>query len=262
MDIIDAIAHPNVLTEVDNDYYLLAKVRGTLTVDDILTRLREREIATKNVDGAAFVRTFLQECASASAQGYNIVTPFFRSSISIQGTIYSEDLGSNVPAERVKVSVNLEQGDEVRKTLANATVYVFEQAAPSGPALKTVRCPEEAEPHRLQLGGMVMIEGKRLAVKGTAEGLGVIFEKADGSGSPVLIPPVKLNPNQPSLLQFILPAAVTAGEWRVKVCSQSSSGGALVKEPRTSEYYRAVTVFDPADLGSGGEGGGGDDVLD
>lgn len=256
MDIIDAIAHLNVLTEVDNDYYLLPNVRGTLTIDGILERLREREIATKNVDGAAFVKTFLHECALASTQGYNINTPFFRSSLSIQGSVFSEDLGSNVQGDRVKVGVNLEQGDEVRSMMANATVHVFEQAAPSGPALKTVHCPEEAEPHRLQLSGMVMIEGRRLAVKGDAEGVGVIFEKADGSGSPVLIPPAKLNPNQPSLLQFILPAAVTAGEWRVKVCTQYGSGGSLVKEPRTSEYYRTVTVFDPAD-----EGGGGDDVL-
>lgn len=259
MDIIDSIAHPNVLTEVDNDYYLLPKVRGTLTVDDIIGRLRDREIATKNVDGKAFIGTFLNECIAASAQGYNINTPFFRSSVSIQGTVYSEDLGTNVSGDRVKVSVNLEQGEEARRTMSNATVYIFEQEAPAGPAVKTVRCPQEAEPHRLPLGGMVMIEGKRLAVRGTAAGLGVIFEKADGSGEPVTVTPDRLSPNMPALLQFILPATVTAGEWRVKVCTQYGSGGALTKEARTSEYYRTVTVFDPADSG---EGGGGDDVLE
>lgn len=187
---------------------------GTLTVDNIIERLRKREIATKNVDGAAFVKTFLNECADLSAEGYNINTSFFRSSISIQGVVYSEDLGSNIPAERVKVSVNQTQGDGARNAVNKSTVYIFEQAAPTGPALKTVRCPQEAEPRRLPLGGMVMIEGKRLAVKGDAEGLGVIFEKADGNGSPVVVPASALTPNQPSLLQFILPAAVTAGEWR------------------------------------------------
>lgn len=259
MSTINSVAHLNNITpEVDNDYYLTPQVTGTLTVDDIIERLRKREIATKNVDGAAFIKTFLNECADLSAEGYNINTSFFRSSISIQGVVYSEDLGSNIPAERVKVSVNLTQGDGARKAVNKSTVYIFEQAAPTGPALKTVRCPQEAEPHRLPLGGMVIIEGKRLAVRGDAEGLGVIFEKAEGGDSPVIVPASALTPNQPSLLQFILPATVTAGEWRVKVSTQYSNSSTFLKEPRTSEYYRTVTVYDPAT----GGGGGGDDVLE
>ena len=85
MPTINAIAHLNMLTkDVDNDYYLNAQVTGTLYPADIVERLRKREIATKNVDGEAFVQTFLDECAQAASEGYNIVTSFFRSSIGIQ----------------------------------------------------------------------------------------------------------------------------------------------------------------------------------
>ena len=62
MATINAIAHLNELTkDVKNDYYLTPQVTGTLSVADIIERLRKREIATKNVDGAAFVQTFLDD---------------------------------------------------------------------------------------------------------------------------------------------------------------------------------------------------------
>ena len=47
---------------------------------DIIQRIAKREIATKNVDGEAFVNLFIQECIDALAEGYNVVTDLFRAS--------------------------------------------------------------------------------------------------------------------------------------------------------------------------------------
>lgn len=86
MATINAVAHPNELTkDVKNDFYLTPQVTTSLTLRDIIERLRKREIVTRNVDGIAFVQTFLDECAASSAEGNNIVTSFLRSSIGIQG---------------------------------------------------------------------------------------------------------------------------------------------------------------------------------
>ena len=57
-------------------------------------------------------------------------------------------------------------------------------------------------------------------------------------------------------MQFILPAGVTEGEWRVKITTQYTSGNKLTKEPRTYEMERPIVIGETTS-GGGEEGGGG-----
>jgi hypothetical protein len=83
MSTIKAIAHLNELTrDVTNDCYLRPDILGTLYEDDIILRLEKKEIATKNVNGKAFVQLFLRECALAVSEGYNVVTGLFHATYS------------------------------------------------------------------------------------------------------------------------------------------------------------------------------------
>lgn len=242
MATINAIAHLNELTtDITDDYYLTPQVTDTLDVAAIIKRLKDREIATKNVDGAAFVQTFLDECAAASAEGNNIVTSFFRSSIGLKGVVRAEELGHNIPADRLKISVNLTQGDNARRAVENAVVHAFEQAGATGPVIQSITDPTERKTDSLTLGGMALIEGMRLSLKGDDASVGILFKKVGGSES-ILILPGKVSPNTPTKLQFALPAAVTEGQWKVSVTTQGSSGGKLMKNPRTYEYPNPVTV--------------------
>ena len=245
MATINAIAHLNELTkDVTDDYYLTAEVRDTLTPADIVKRLSDREIATKNVDGLAFTQAFLDECAAASAEGYNIVTSFFRSSIGIQGVVYAKELGHNIPAERLKVSVNLTQGDTARKAVADAVVHAYEQAGATGPVIQSVTDPTENKTDHLNPGSMALIQGMRLSVKGDNPAVGIRFNKeSEPSGAGVLVPAAKISPNTPTKLQFVLPAEVTAGNWWVTVTTQASSNRSeLLKEPRSYQYQKLITV--------------------
>lgn len=255
MATINAIAHLNELTkDVTNDYYVTAQVTETLDVKGVIERLRKREIATKNVDGEAFVNSFLDECSAASAEGNNIVTPFFRSSIGIQGVVYDNELGHNIPAERLKVSVNLTQGTGAKKAVEDAVVHVFEQSGATGPVPQSVTDPTVGTPDVLMPLCMVLIKGMRLALKGDNAAVGILFTKlSDEVGNPVptdtkvLIPASKVYPNMPSQLQFNLPAEVTKGKWMVTVTTQShGNGSTLMKEPRSGQYSNIVTV-DPDD---------------
>lgn len=243
MATINAIAHLNLLTkDSKNDYYLTPQVKETLYVADIVKRLRDREIATKNVDGAAFIQTFLDECAIASAEGNNIATSFFRSSIGIQGVVLDQELGHNIPAQKLKVSVNLTQGDGAKKAVENAVVYAFEQAGPTGPVPQVVMEPQAGEPDKLTVGCMVLIKGMRLAVKGSGENIGVRFRNVKEQYM-ISVPPSKLYPNTPSTLQFVLPAEVEEGEWELSITTQANSNGTtLMKEPRTGNYPKTILV--------------------
>ncbi|MDR2679211.1 MAG: hypothetical protein LBC47_00200, partial [Tannerella sp.] len=102
MTTIKTKAYPNKLTKnANNAHYLRADILGTLYEDDIIARLEKKEIATKNVNGKAFVQLFLRECALAVSEGYNVVTGLFHATIGFNGVVYTKDLGHNLPADQV-----------------------------------------------------------------------------------------------------------------------------------------------------------------
>jgi hypothetical protein len=245
MATIKATAYPNELTkDVIDDYYLLPQVQGTLYEDDIIRRLEKKEIATKNVNGKAFVQMFLRECAIAVAEGYNEVTGMFRASVSIKGIVYDEQLGRNVSADELNVRVNMTPGAYAREEIsANATVQIAEQAAPSGPVIQKVTSPVTGVSNTLKAGAMVLIQGARIAVRGDREEeTGVFFTHAD-TGVTVRIPPAHLLPNNPSKLQFVLPQDVVPGEWRVSIATQATGTSTVfAKDIRTFEYPKNIRV--------------------
>lgn len=244
MGIIKATAYPNELTkDVKNDYYLLPQIKGTLYDDDIICRLEAKEIATKNVNGKAFVQLFLRECAIAVAEGYNVITGMFRASVSIKGVVYTEQLGHNIAADKLNVRMNLSAGTYAREEIgANATVQIAEQAAPGGPVIQKVANPVTGEPDTLNTGAMALIQGLRLAVRGDREDeIGLFFTNA--AGDTVRIPATHLSPNTPSKLQFVLPQTITAGEWWITVATQATNSSTVfAKEIRKYEYPQVIRV--------------------
>lgn len=245
---INAIAHYNELTkDVTNDLYVTPQVNGVYDPDAIIARMKKKEIATKNVDGKAFLNNFFNECCEISAEGGNIITPFFRSSLGIQGVVYTEDLGHNIPADRLNVSLNLTAGELARKAIAGSTVYVFEQAGATGPSIQTVMDPTEKVADHLNPGSMVLIQGMRLALKGDDASVGIRFINSDDATKQVTIAPAKVYPNTPTNLQFTLPAEVTEGKWLVSVTTQASgSSGTLLKTPRMHQFQNIITVGNPS----------------
>lgn len=249
---IKAIAHVNNLTKEDStDYYLIPQIIGTLGPDGIIERLRKREIATKNVDGKSFVETFLEECSAASAEGYNIVTSFYKSSIGLQGVVYAEDLGHPIPANRIKTLVNLTQGEGAKKAIENTTIFAYEQTGAVGPIIQAVMDPTEMLASHLNPGSMVLIQGMRLSLKGENESVGILFTNADDSSKSVFIAPAKVYPNTSTKLQFVLPTEVTEGKWFVTVTTQTSGNSTiLTKEPRSYQFNTIIKVGNTAGGGS------------
>lgn len=236
MAIIKAIAHLNELTkDVDNDYYLTPEVKGSLTLEDIVARLKAREVATQNVNGLAFTQLVLDEIAKLVAEGYNVNTSLFRASLSLKGSVLAEELGHPIAASRLNIAMNFAQGDAAREAIRGISVEVFEQSAATGPVIQSITDPTEGSNGHLNPGCMVLIQGKRLAIKGDDPSCGVLFTYEINPEKTVFIPASKIYPNTPSKLQFALPEEVVEGPWKVKVTTQFAASGVLVKYPRTSE---------------------------
>jgi hypothetical protein len=244
MSTVKAIAHLNELTKtVANDYYLLPSTQGTLYTDDIIRRMEAKEIATKNVNGKAFVQLFNLECLLAIGENYNVVTDLFHAGIGFNGVVYDKDLGHHISGRAANAHVKLAQGEQAREAMKELTVSIAEQPAPVGPVIQAVTNPVTNLPDTLDAGAMVLIQGMRLAVRGDkVDKIGVYFIATAGSPE-VRIPADHLSPNTASKLQFVLPAEVKPGEWRVQVATQSTSGThVFTKDVRIYEYQHIVTV--------------------
>jgi hypothetical protein len=239
-----ATAHVNELTkEVTVNYYLLPNLLDTLSLDDIIRRLKKKEIATENVNGKAFVQLYERECAEAVSQGHNVVTGLFHATIGFNGVVHASDLGHHVPATQVHSRMNFVQGEYAREAMKDLTVSVAEQPAPTGPVIQSVTNPVVGTPDTVNTGAMVLLQGMRLAVRGDKTDLiGVYFTSNDGS-TELRIPANQFSPNQPAKLQFVLPAGVTPGQWHVRVATQAlSKARTFTKEVREYKYPNVITV--------------------
>lgn len=255
MATIKAFAHLNELTkDVTNDYYLTPEVRGTLYTDDIIKRIANKEIATKNVNGAAFIEIFLKECIQAVTEGFNVVTLLFRASISIQGVVYSHDLGHSIPADRLNIALNLTQGEEARQAIKQVSVEVHKEAGSAFPLIQSVMNPNKQVADTVNAGKMVLIQGLNIALRGSDPSVGITFTPVQeddhpviemlSASAPVFISPEDVSPNTNTKLQFTLPPEVTAGKWTVQIVSQASGNSKqFTKEPRTAIYSSVITVI-------------------
>ena len=242
---LKAIAHPNELTkDVSNDFVLQVESRGTLYAENIVERMKKKKTPTENVDGLVFVVAFFAECVEAAKEGYHVVLPgLCRIYVGIHGVVHLQDLGHNVPADRLNIHLVMIQSPEVRKALQDIPVHVNEQVAPTGPVIQGVCNPVKREVDTLDTGAMVLIQGMRIAVRGDkTDEIGVFFTSLE-DGSVVRVAPDMMSPNMPSKLQFVLPAAVVPGEWKVAVTTQGVSDSARhTVNVRSYEYPNIVTV--------------------
>jgi hypothetical protein len=246
MTVLKTIAYFNELTkEVKNDLFLKPVVLGTLYDRDIFVRLEKKQIATQNVNGPAFVRLFLDECQLALLEGYHVITSLFHGSIGVNGVVYAHNLGHNLPAGQVETSLRFVQSAEARKAARELTVHVNEQPAPAGPVIQNITNPTANIPNTLNAGGMALVQGLRIAIRGEqTDDLGLFFTPADG-GDTVHVPQSQFAPNTPTRLQFVLPPSVTPGEWRVSIATQATgSSSSLTKDIRTYDYPEILTVLE------------------
>jgi hypothetical protein len=242
--ILKGIAHLNGLTKnVSNDYFIKAIALGTLYHDDIISRLSAKQIATFNVDGNAFVKHYLNECAVALSEGYNVITDLFHANVGTHGSILSQDLGHNIPSDKLNVRINFTQGSIARVAIADTQVHVEEQPAVKGPYVQSIMNPIHNEPNVLNIGAMVLIQGLRIAIRGEKTDLIGVYFKAESDDIEVRVPAEYISPNTPTRLQFVLPADVFEGNWWVIVKTQSTtSSTSFTKEVREFCYPFLIQV--------------------
>lgn len=264
-------AYPNVLTpDVEDDYTVRVDTQSTpLTLDDI-ARATAQRLGEEVTKVRSALQVGMEVMAQAVASGFCVSTPLCYAQPMASGVIMADELSLPVDREKVRVYASFRQGTAVAEALAQAKLQLFLQPAATGPyiaGMTSAYYNEQAGadgavtrvPVPMEAGGMAVITGNGLKVVGTDPTVGVTLTKADDADTSFFIPASRISPNTPKKLQFILPAGVTEGAWRVSVTTQYTTGNKTTREPRTFTLDRLIYVGETAPDTPGGDGGGEED---
>lgn len=268
---LDLKAYPNELTkDIDTDYTVKVNTKDqTLTDEDIAADVA---LLSGKYNASEIKHLFdlqAQAVARAVASGYNISMPLCHFRPMASGVVMEEELSAPVDRDKIKVYANAQAGSVLKQAMQQTKLKLFLQPATTGPyiaGMVSAEFADAAATTRAPMGasGMTVITGNGLKVTGTHPSVGITLTSATDSSKTFFIPPTRISPNTPTKLQFVLPAAITEGEWMVKVTTQYAGGGYDTKAPRTFELKRPVYVgIRPDDGGNtpGDDtpGGGGSD---
>lgn len=245
-----------ITKDVIDDYYLRVKLeKQTLTTEDIAVEVAARQGKYEADEVALLLNKAMEVTAEAVASGYRVNLPLCHIQPAASGVIMKNDLSKPIDRNKVKVYANLSQGPGLRKAMSTNQIEIFLQPAAVGPFINGAINPAMPSAGYILPGQQCVISGRNLKLAGDDATVGITFTHT-ADQSEVKIAPASVYPNEPTSLQFVLPASMKEGTWNLTVTTQFGGGGTLVKEPRS------YTFGTPVQVGEGSGGGGGDDVLD
>lgn len=258
-------AYPNELTpDVDNDYTVRVETHEmSLGLEHIATKVAKNLNKSVN-EVRSILEEACQETANYAASGFCISTPLFTLRPMASGVIMEEELSQPVDREKISVYGSLSQGALLKEAFAKTHLKLFLQPAVTGPYITGMVSAAPVNPVTqtrapIKGGKMAVLNVKNGKIVGDDPSVGITLTSVSNPETSFFIGPDDISPNTPTKLQFILPAGVTDGEWRVKITTQYTNGSKLTKEPRSFELARPVNIGSETTGGDGGEeeGGGG-----
>ena len=179
---------------------------GTLTLDDIIDRMMERDPIGGRPAALAVLNSFFAVCQDRVLEGYNLTTPFFNTKVGVRGGFDGPDDGFQ--AGRNTVHFTATAGTALNRALTTAHVEKLETLARAGNATQVVDVTTGTTSTTLTKGGMARLTGKRLKI-GAGAGEGLFLILPDNSAVAV----TQLAVNKPSELVFQVPiTGLTAGQ--------------------------------------------------
>ena len=257
-------------TDVKDDYYLQPKLQKCLNMDDLAAEVAA--LSTRQEDPEDIARTgrdLMRRMMWYLSAGYSISTPLGYFRPTAQGVFMESELNEAIDRDRLTLGVQYSMSEDMRQALDDADIDVEIQKAVSGPQLYAVVSAHDAEhPDAVTRGEGVPVSGghvcsikaKHAKVGGEGEDIGVTITRVDGdTHTTYFFPPAQLYPNTATRIGFVMPADAPQGSvWSVKLCTQISSNGSLLKTARTVEMGNNFVVGEVTEP-SPGTGGGNED---
>lgn len=261
---MNLMAYPTTFPKtVKGDFIFKVKTQSrSLTLKDIAAQVAQRVGKYSAGEVEMLSNELMEVICDAVSSGYIVNTPLCLIQPGASGVVYKNELATQVDPAKVSVYANYSQGPAMRAAMKNVLTRTFIQPAITGPFIAdfvstAFRSDEPGTRAPLTGGKMAIITGRGIKlvdagnVVGSSGKVGITLTSVTTPTKKVFIEPGAVCPNEPTRLQFVLPAEVTDGDWQVEVTTQYASGGSTTKQMRTFKLANIITVGD--------EGGGVED---
>lgn len=179
-------------------YVAQTRPLGTLTLEEIVNRMMERDPIGGRPAALAVLANFFAVCQDRTLEGYNLTTPFFNTRVAVRGEFDGLDDGFQPGRNTVHFSGSA--GTDLVRALASAHVEKLENQARTGNATQVVDVASGAVSTTLTKNGLARLTGKRLKI-GAAPDEGLFLILPNNSAVAV----TQMAVNKPSELVFQVP---------------------------------------------------------
>lgn len=259
-------AYPNELTpDVDNDYTVRVDTQTQPIGLDTLVEMAAERIGCEPSLAQSILRIAMEEAARAVASGFCVSTPLCYVQPMASGVLMEEELSLPVDRNRIKVYGSFRQGAALSEAMARARLKLYLQPATTGPYIagmvSALQPAGAKEVIPMRAGEMAVITGNKLKVVGDDPSVGIHLTSVDNPETTFHITAAQIAPNMPKKLQFVLPAGITEGAWRLEVTTQYSNANRMTKIPRTFSLQRPIYIGVPPQTGGGDDGESPDPIV-
>ena len=225
----------NLLTERLDDLSATCHPASNYDKDAIFNEMMKRGTLLTKTDILAVLNLFEETVAGILADGNTVTTPLFNTSFSISGVF--EGAMDTFDPSRHKLNINLTKGTMLRDAEKRVKLEKTTAVAPM-PLIQEVKDSISGSYNsKLTPGGVIELRGNTLKIDGDKPecGLWFVFEDGTETKSAVIIE------NKPSRIIALIPNLVV-GEYNVKIVTQYSTGGSVLKTPKTYVFTKTLIV--------------------
>ena len=225
----------NLLTERPDDYAAQTVPTRSYDKNAVIDLILRRGTLLTRTDVLAVMNGLEETVVDVVRDGGTINLPLFNTSFSISG-VFDGPMDS-FDSSRHRLNVNLTKGTLLRKAESEVRFAKTDAVTPQPSIVEVRDAVSGATNDVLTPGGVIQLWGSNLKIAGDNEANGLWFvpETGDAIKAEVVVT------NKLSQLIAMIPA-LAAGNYTVRVVTQSTGGGVLLKMPRSYVFERTLVV--------------------
>jgi hypothetical protein len=227
------------ITERKDDRFGRVVKQNSLNEDDLINIAVKRRTDLSPTSLKSTIELLKNIACEQIANGSSVAFGLGYFSVGVNGVFFGDNPTWNAGEHSliVKVTPTAELRNEVRSATVN-----LRGDAPVGTAISKVIDVVSGETNTtLTPGGAVNIVGSKIKIAGDNEQVGIsLINQANQEVTP--IPSSSIAINEPSKITFVVPAALPAGDYVLRIVTQFSTSNMLLNEPRVYNFDNILAV--------------------
>lgn len=228
----------NELTPDPNDFTAVVSSMGSVDRGGIIDAIMEEGTELKRETVTDIISRYDRLSAHFVLNGYNVTTGLVYLRPVVAGSIY----GKKVDPGTLRIYVAATQGAELRKEAADTTLEILGELPDVIDIQQVTNLLTKEADGTLNRGRNARIDGSYIKVAGEDPAVGIyLINTADNSETK--LGQEDIVTNNPSSLIILMPTSIAEGVYRLKIVTQFTGAGKLLKAPRETVFYQELTVL-------------------